>query len=118
MPRNVSRRYVSDCEFAIWAVRKGAKWTFNKLSSKPYLRPLFKSSVVSGREKLPHPTQKSLSLMQELISIHTHLGDFICDPFMGSGTTGVACGLLGREFCGIEKDKAYFDLAKNRLSSF
>lgn len=118
MPRNVSRRYVSDCEFAIWAVRKGAKWTFNKPTSKPYLRALFKSSVVSGREKLPHPTQKSLKLMQELISIHTNLGDFICDPFMGSGTTGVACGLLRREFCGIEKDKIYFDLAKNRLSGF
>ena len=46
-------------------------------------------------------------------------GDFaiVCDPFMGSGTTGVACVRLGRSFVGIEIDHAYFDIARRRLSA-
>lgn len=115
MPRNINRRYVQDCEFAIWAVRKNAKWTFNKPQNVPYLRASFKTSVVSGKEKVKHSTQKSLKLMQEIIKIHTNTNDFICDPFMGSGTTGVACKILKRNFFGIEINKEYFDIAKNRI---
>ncbi|WP_237416360.1 DNA-methyltransferase [Helicobacter saguini] len=117
MPRNINRRYVQDSEFAIWAVRKNAKWTFNKPKDVPYLRASFKTSVVSGKEKVKHSTQKSLQLMQEIIKIHTNLNDFICDPFMGSGTTGVACKLLNRNFLGIEINKTYFNIAKNRIDS-
>ncbi|MBT1395620.1 DNA (cytosine-5-)-methyltransferase, partial [Mycoplasma bovis] len=63
MPRNVDRRYVQDTEFAIWAVKSNSKWVFNKPDSKSYLRANFETSVVSGREKVSHPTQKSLKLM-------------------------------------------------------
>jgi DNA modification methylase len=62
-----------------------------------------------------HPYQKPLSLMQRLIRIYTKPGDTILDPFMGSGTTGVAAIGLGRNFIGIEKDSVYFNLAKKRL---
>ncbi len=116
MPRNIDRRYVQDMEFAIWAVKKGAKWTFNKMADKPYMRSMFETSTVSGNEKVGHPTQKSLKLMQDLISIHTNADDVIIDPFMGSGSTGVACLNLKRYFIGIELDKSYFKLATNRLS--
>jgi len=62
-----------------------------------------------------HPFQKPLSLMTRLVMNHTKKGDTILDPFMGSGTTGVASLQNGRNFIGIEVDKENFDLAKERL---
>ena len=115
MPRNTNRRYVQDMEFALWAVKKGAKWTFNKPDNSPYLRSLYKFPVVAGKERTSHPTQKSLALMSEIIKIHTNPNDIILDPFMGSGTTGVAAVMENRYFIGIEKDKDYFKIAKSRL---
>ena len=105
MPRNINRRYVQDMEFAIWAEKKKAKWIFNKPDDKPYLRAMFTTPVVSGGEKLGHPTQKSLQLMEDIVTIHTNPGDLILDPFMGSGSTGVAALKNGRRFLGIEFEK-------------
>lgn len=62
-----------------------------------------------------HPTEKPVSLMRELVSLFTDVGEVILDPFMGSGTTGVACARLGRKFIGIERDPKYFDLACARI---
>ena len=61
-----------------------------------------------------HPVQKPLSLMEWLINAHVGL---ILDPFMGSGTTGVACMNLGRPFIGIEQDAGYFDVACGRIEA-
>ena len=116
MPRNIDRRYVQDMEFAVWAVNKKAKWTFNKPKNAPYLRSVFETPVVGGSERTIHPTQKSLKLMMDIIKIHTNPGDLIIDPFMGSGTTGVACKKLKRNFIGIELSKEYFAIAKERIS--
>ena len=116
MPRNINRRYVQDMEFAVWAVKKGAKWIFNKDEKQPYMRSLFETSTVSGKEKVGHPTQKSLKLMQSLIQTHTNEKDLILDPFMGSGTTGLAAIQLARRFVGIELDKSYFNLSVERLN--
>lgn len=118
MPRNTTRRYVQDLEFAVWAVKSGAKWVFNKPSDVPYLRSIFTHALVSGKEKLGHPTQKSLKLMKDLIQIHTNPNEVVLDPFMGSGSTGAACLELGREFIGIEKDKKFFAMAQKRLESY
>lgn len=118
MPRNITRRYVQDLEFAVWAVKSGAKWVFNKPSDMPYLRSIFTHSLVSGKEKLGHPTQKSLKLMKDLIQIHTNPNEIVLDPFMGSGSTGAACLELGREFIGIERDKKFFTMAQKRLESY
>jgi DNA modification methylase len=115
MPRNINRRYVQDMEFAVWCVNKNAKWTFNKPTNKPYLRSLFNYPLVSGKEKTGHPTQKNLRLIENIISIHTNENDLILDPFMGSGTTGEACLKLNRDFIGVELDKNYFEIAKDRL---
>lgn len=115
MPRNVTRRYVQDMEFAIWGVKKGAKWTFNKEENKPYLRSVFDACVVSGSERTIHPTQKSYKVMEELIKIHTNENDVILDPFMGSGTTGVAALNNNRKFIGIEVCPEYFDIACKRI---
>lgn len=62
-----------------------------------------------------HPTEKPLGLMMELIRDFTQPGDLVVDPFMGSGTTGVACLRLGRRFIGIEQDRKWFELAGERL---
>lgn len=115
MPRNIDRRYVQDMEFAIWAVKKKSKWVFNKPKSKPYLRSLYETAIVSGKERTIHPTQKSLKLMKEIIKIHTNKNDLIIDPFMGSGTTGIAALELNRKFIGVELDKEYFDIALDRF---
>lgn len=67
-----------------------------------------------GSGKL-HPTQKPLDLMEYLIRTYTNENDLILDNCMGSGTTGLACLNLGRNFIGIEKDEKYFEIAKERL---
>lgn len=117
MPRNTERRYVQDMEFALWGVKNGAKWTFNKPQNVPYLRGFYTAPVVAGKEKLAHPTQKSQKIMSEIVLVHTNENDLVVDPFMGSGSTAAAALGLGRRFLGIEKDKEYFELAKARLEA-
>jgi site-specific DNA-methyltransferase (adenine-specific) len=63
-----------------------------------------------------HPTQKPLPLMESLVRDFTDYGDTILDPYMGSGTTGVAAAQLGRNFIGIERDEKYFKIAQRRLA--
>ena len=62
-----------------------------------------------------HPTQKPLKLMEYLIKTYTNEGELVLDFTMGSGTTGVACVNLNREFIGIEKDADIFNTAKSRI---
>jgi len=62
-----------------------------------------------------HPTQKPLELMEYLCLRHD--AETILDPFMGSGTTGVACVRLGRKFIGIEKEPKYFEIAVKRIEA-
>ena len=115
MPRNIQRRYVQDMEFAIWAVKKNSKWVFNKPADVSYLRSIFKTATVSGKERIGHPTQKSEKLMEDIISIHTNPGDIVLDPFMGVGTTGLAAKRLDRGFIGIELEKEYYKTAEKRM---
>jgi site-specific DNA-methyltransferase (adenine-specific) len=62
-----------------------------------------------------HPTQKPVSLMEYLIKTYTNEGETVLDFTMGSGTTGVACVNLDRNFIGIEMDEGYFEIAKKRI---
>ena len=64
-----------------------------------------------------HPTQKPVALMVYLIRTYTNEGETVLDFTMGSGTTGVACKNLNREFIGIEKDEKYFNIAKERINA-
>lgn len=64
-----------------------------------------------------HPTKKPVNLMKHLIKIHSKKGDIVLDPFMGSGTTGVACKELGRNFIGIEISPKYFEIAERRIDN-
>jgi len=63
-----------------------------------------------------HPTQKPVSLMEYLIKTYTNESELVLDFTMGSGTTGVACKNTGRNFIGIELDKNYFEIAKDRIN--
>jgi site-specific DNA-methyltransferase (adenine-specific) len=70
-----------------------------------------------NRERGLHPTQKPVALFEYLIKTYTNPGETVLDNVMGSGTTGVACKNLGREFIGIEKDEAYFKIAEARINA-
>lgn len=111
MPRNRDRRYITDYECAIWGVKQKSKWVFNRIS-KTYETPEFICPIERNQK---HPTQKPISLMEHIIKIHTNEGDTILDPFVGSGTTGVACVNLNRSFIGIELDQNYFNIAEQRI---
>lgn len=116
MPRNRDRRFIVDYEVAIWAVKKGGKWTFNRLSES-YDRPLINSGLTpkSEKEGNGHPTQKPVAVMEWLIEHLTDEEDIVFDPFMGSGSTGVACKNLNRSFIGSELEKEYFNISKKRI---
>lgn len=62
-----------------------------------------------------HPTQKPVDLIENIILHSSNVGDIVLDPFMGVGTTGIACKNNGRDFIGIELDKKYFDIAKSSI---
>ena len=68
-----------------------------------------------GRGKQRHPTQKPVALMEYLIKTYTNENETVLDFTMGSGTTGVACKNLNRNFIGIELDDKYFEIAKQRI---
>lgn len=64
-----------------------------------------------------HQTEKPLSLMMELVDLFSNPREIVCDPFMGTGTTGEACVRLGRKFIGIEKDPKWFTYACRRIEN-
>jgi site-specific DNA-methyltransferase (adenine-specific) len=63
-----------------------------------------------------HPTQKPVELLERVVLASTRPGDLVVDPFMGSGTTGVAALRHGRRFLGIEKEKAFYRVAEKRIA--
>ena len=92
-------------------------------------RPSHKKTIIQTHTNYPrtvikfkgdqglHPTQKPVALMEYLIKTYTNEGETVLDFTMGSGTTGVACKNLDRDFIGIELDTEYFDIAKGRINA-
>ena len=114
---------------------KGKSNTFNNIKIKvDSNRPEYKTGILkdgitlsdvwtdipalphNAKEKVDHPTQKPIKLMERIISLFTNEGDTILDFCMGSGSTGVACKNLNRNFIAIEKDLNYFNISKERLN--
>lgn len=118
MPRNRDRRFITDYEVAVWGVKKGGKWTFNRLSDT-YERPEIISKITPKSEKIfgGHPTQKPVEVMEWIINRLSNEGDLIFDPFMGSGSTGVACLKTNRKFVGIDNDEKSFNMSCERLKN-
>lgn len=126
---------VSTREDILWYVSNDKEYTFNKISStilkktkgmgekngNPY-RAL--SNVWSdvppivpwSNERVDHPTQKPLFLMDRIISIWSNENDLVLDPFAGSGSTALSCQNLNRNFIGFELNQEYFKIAENRIT--
>ena len=78
-------------------------------------RGIYRHLVNNGEREGTHPTEKPRKLMSEIIGDFTNADQTILDPFMGSGTTGVAAVQMGRDFIGIEREERYFDIACKRI---
>lgn len=87
-----------------------------KVYDKWYPKNIIEVSNAHSSTKSVHPTQKPLNLIEYLVKTYTSEGDTVLDFTMGSGTTGVACINLNRNFIGIEKDKNYFNVAVERIN--
>jgi DNA modification methylase len=112
-PAEWKRRFVSGREYFIHAVKKG-KYVFN-------VDRLHNGNIEMGLTKMSekehgfHPNQKPIKLFSKLIKILTNEQNVILDPFMGSGSSGVAARHLNRDFIGIELDEKYFNIAQSRI---
>ncbi len=104
---------------------KGARYTTNYRPFKPipttnrdgmrYPRDVVTFSSGNNIGKI-HPTEKPVDLLEYMIRTYTDAGDIVLDSCMGSGSCGVACQRLGRDFIGIEKDPGYFESARKRIA--
>lgn len=70
----------------------------------------------SSREKIGHPTQKPVALVEKLVFSSSREGDLVLDPFVGSGTTAAICELSGRPWLGIENEPDFFEMTVNRIA--
>lgn len=116
MPRNMNLHFINSTEAWIYFTYRKRTGTFN--NNGHALHDFFESSVASLSEKRfgKHPTQKPLSLMRYLLKATSNPGDTVLDPFMGSGSTGVAAVSLKRNFIGIDSDILYTQIAERRIS--
>ena len=113
VPLNQHKTYLGNaCELAIVGT-KGAKPTFHG----KYDNGLYTCPVRNGGKRI-HPTQKPLSLIEELIRKHSNAGDSVMDCFLGSGTTALAAEILGRTAFGCEKDSGYYRAMIRRLGEY
>lgn len=105
-------KYLTDTEYILFFREKGVKigGEYNTKFTY-YVTPL----NTADKKLYGHPTIKPIEILHNLIVNSSNPGDIILDPFMGSGSTGVACKDTGRGFIGIELDKGYFDTAKSRI---
>jgi site-specific DNA-methyltransferase (adenine-specific) len=133
-PPNLSCKYFTHShETILWAIKsRNSKHKFNynlmkvwnnpkdKLKNRDkQMRSVWSIPLLPKEEKEfgKHPTQKPLELLNRIISSSTNEDDWILDPFVGSGTTGIVCNILNRNFIGIDSEKKYLDLAIKRFNA-
>jgi len=131
-PPNLSCKYFTHShEIILWARKqKNAKHNFHYELMKHWdnpkdklknpgkqMRSVWSIPLLPPNEKRngKHPTQKPLELLNRIISASSNEGDLVLDPFVGSGSTGVACSILNRRFIGIDINTNYLDLAIKRF---
>lgn len=102
-----NKYYQNVTEFGLFMF-KGKARTINDPASKNLIS-------IFQRDESSHPTEKPVELMRYWIGNSSAAGDTVLDPFMGSGTTGVAARQMGRDFVGIEQDPKWFDIACRRI---
>lgn len=108
-----SNKYLSDTEYILFFREKGVKiYGSYETKRKYYVTPTNKED----KKIYKHPTIKPLNIIENLIVNSSQENDIVLDCFMGSGTTGVACKNLNRNFIGIEIDEQYYKIAKQRIN--
>ena len=127
MPNFKGNRFTNAHETILWAAHnKKSKYNFNYQAMKTMnddvqMRSDWNIPICSGKERLKiegktaHPTQKPEALIHRIIISSTDMFDTILDPFFGTGTTGAVAKKLNRNFIGIEKEKVYMKIAKQRI---
>jgi len=117
-PIGMGWHYRRSYETILVAQRQGAKcaWFDDSHCIENIIRPgdYGIRKIIPSKDQ--HPTQKPVELAAHFIRLHTRPGDTVLDPFMGSGTTGVAAVKLGRNFIGIEISEEYFEVAQARIA--
>jgi len=131
-PPNLSCKYFTHShEIVLWARKaKNSKHLFNyekmkkwndpkdKLKNKDkQMRSVWSIPLIPKAEKEygKHPTQKPMELLNRIISSSSNEDDWVLDPFMGTGTTGIVCSILNRKFIGVDSNKQYLDVAIKRF---
>ena len=127
MPNFRGTRFTNAHETLIWASKnKNSKYIFNYQSLKCLnddlqMRSDWTLPICNGNERIKksgkkvHSTQKPRSLLHRILLASTNKGDFVFDPFLGTGTTAVVAKKMGRNYFGIEKEKKYIKVIKQRL---
>src|SRR5579872_6528704 len=130
MPNFRGRRFTNAHETLLWCAHSAdARYTFNYESMKALNEELQMRSdwlfpLCGGSERLrgddgrkSHPTQKPEALLHRVLMASTRPGDLVLDPFFGTGTTGAVAKRLGRRFIGIERDRDYAMVARERIGA-
>jgi site-specific DNA-methyltransferase (adenine-specific) len=129
-----SRRHLSRKHDTLLWWAKGENWTFN-VHREPYATPNVQGRTgfhpegrmltdvwhipfisTTSKERTGYPTQKPVALLERVINVFSHPGDLVCDPFCGSGTTGVAAHKLGRDAYLVDTNPDALAVARHRLS--
>lgn len=115
IPRNMNLQFVNSTEAWVYFIYGASTGVFNNDGRVEH--DFVETSVVPLSEKKcgKHPTQKPIGLMKHFINLLTNENDVVLDPFMGSGSSGVAASQLKRKFIGIELSQEYFSIAKQRI---
>lgn len=114
-PKIYKNGFLNSCELIICMWNKGHKWNFK---GQDVMHNFMDCNICRYPERLKkphHPTQKPIELLKHLIEIASDENDFVFDPFMGVGSTGVASLELNRKFAGCEINKEYFDATEERF---
>ncbi len=113
VPVNSSVNYLSNSTEYFFTFVKDSKPTFNS----KYDNGLYSYPICHGKERTKHPTQKPLSLIDDLIQKHSNPNDLVLDTFGGSGTTAVSCVKNNRNFIIIEKDLEFYNIINDRINN-
>ncbi len=124
---SVSNVYTFSVEYIIFSTNGKNYWgnSINDNNKGGYIfnknnnikKDTFHYPTVSGKERTKHKTQKPRLLIKELLETHSNKGDIVLDPFLGSGTTAVACKELGRRYIGIEISEEYCEIARRQIKA-
>jgi modification methylase len=129
MPNFRGTRFTNAHETLIWASRsEDSRYTFNyramkALNDELQMRSDWVIPICSGSERMKtdgvksHPTQKPEALLYRVLLACTNPGDVVLDPFFGTGTTGAVARRLGRQWIGIEREKKYVKVARERIAA-